>query len=106
MSAQFHFYYWLADIDECSTGASLCNQLCTNTDGSYECSCEGGFMLLDDGVTCVEINECTMNTDDCQQECINVEGGFRCDCFEGYSLDDNGRTCSGMVFHIHITLSC
>ena len=60
------------------------------------CSCRSGFILFDDGRTCVEINECTLNTDDCQQECINVVGGFQCGCYEGYSLNSDLRTCSGM----------
>ena len=39
------------DIDEC-TGVNDCQQICTNTAGSYTCSCESGFVLFENGHTC------------------------------------------------------
>ena len=41
------------DIDECAAGTDGCdeNANCTNTDGSYTCSCLSGYS--GDGVTCV-----------------------------------------------------
>ena len=41
-----------ADVDECDLGAHGCSQTCTNTVGSYNCSCIDGFSLNDDGETC------------------------------------------------------
>jgi len=40
------------DIDECGTRGHNCHKdaLCGNTEGSFKCSCKGGF--LGDGVTC------------------------------------------------------
>ena len=40
------------DIDECSTETSPCDQnaTCTNSDGSYSCTCKLGF--TGDGTTC------------------------------------------------------
>ena len=92
----FRLVLFYTDIDECAADTDGCNQICTNTEGSFECSCRSGFTLLDDGKTCVEINECTLGTHDCQQQCINENGGFRCECFAGYSLNDDLRTCLGM----------
>ena len=31
------------DIDECATGNGGCDQNCTNTPGSYQCSCNLGY---------------------------------------------------------------
>ena len=43
----------LTDIDECaSTGSSGCDQVCTNTNGSYTCGCNNGYMLQPDGHSC------------------------------------------------------
>ena len=42
----------LVDVDECSTNQDTCKQLCTNTEGSYNCSCSPGFLLMDDGNSC------------------------------------------------------
>ena len=40
------------DINECTDGSSNCHHMCTNDDGSYHCSCERGFSLQSDGITC------------------------------------------------------
>ena len=36
---------FFADIDECATNAHQCDDICTNTDGSYNCSCSAGSTL-------------------------------------------------------------
>lgn len=41
------------DIDECMEKTALCNQRCTNTEPHYLCSCEEGYELSQDKVTCV-----------------------------------------------------
>ena len=33
----------LLDFDECSSKLENCEQICTNTDGSFNCSCRSGF---------------------------------------------------------------
>jgi len=40
----------LTDINECSS--SPCDHTCNNTVGSYECSCNFGYELDSDGITC------------------------------------------------------
>ena len=35
-----------ADIDECEMDQTLCEQICNNTVGSYECKCEDGYQLV------------------------------------------------------------
>ena len=42
----------LSDINECDKGISGCNQTCTNTNGSYTCSCYNGYVLDADGHSC------------------------------------------------------
>ena len=41
------------DINECDDNNGGCEQTCVNTDGSYHCECEVGFMLQPDGQHCV-----------------------------------------------------
>ena len=40
------------DINECSLNSDGCDQLCTNTLGSFQCSCNSGYSLNVDGITC------------------------------------------------------
>ena len=42
----------LTDIDECLTENAGCGQICTNTMGSFVCSCNQGFTLSSDGRNC------------------------------------------------------
>ena len=41
------------DIDECDEDISGCNQVCTNQDGSYVCSCYSGYRLDDNQHSCI-----------------------------------------------------
>nr|VZI47990.1 unnamed protein product [Spirometra erinaceieuropaei] len=95
------------DINECleARGHGLCQQVCTNTFGSYRCSCDPGYVLQPDGVTCIKQSESEfgdwVNVDackekqPCEQLCFNTrEGDYQCACTEGFELNADGRTCS------------
>ena len=40
------------DFNECVTNNGNCGQICTNTVGSFTCSCYSGYMLNADARTC------------------------------------------------------
>lgn len=40
------------DIDECANNNGQCSNICTNTNGSYICSCKPGYLLGADMLTC------------------------------------------------------
>ena len=40
------------DINECA-GDHGCHHLCNNTDGSFHCYCDPGYMLHSNGTTCI-----------------------------------------------------
>ena len=40
------------DINECRDNNDGCSQICTNTEGSFECSCRDGYVLDGDGGNC------------------------------------------------------
>ncbi|XP_053386930.1 uncharacterized protein LOC123542087 [Mercenaria mercenaria] len=85
------------DTDECLADLHLCSQKCSNTEGSFICSCNVGFFLLEDTVTC---KECEMwkYGDNCSKACScnkhhtetcdSVNG--KCVCVSGWS----GATCN------------
>ncbi|XP_033120224.1 uncharacterized protein LOC117119508 isoform X1 [Anneissia japonica] len=90
------------DYDECATMIDrddtqpFCEheELCTNTLGSYICSCRPGFVLHPNGKHCLEINECDQQIDNCDINavCNNTVGSFTCTCNEGFSGD--GTQCT------------
>ncbi|XP_078611122.1 epidermal growth factor-like protein 7 isoform X1 [Branchiostoma floridae x Branchiostoma japonicum] len=53
------------DIDECAANIHGCDHICTNTRGSFVCSCRPGYSLMSDGRLCQGICKCR-----------NVRGGF------------------------------
>ncbi|XP_041472705.1 serine-rich adhesin for platelets-like [Lytechinus variegatus] len=82
------------DINECELSTDVCsNGNCTNTDGSYFCTCSVGFQLGNGDASCIDINECLGNHT-CNQTCINSPGNYSCSCNPGFELDDDGFTCS------------
>ena len=40
------------DINECQASNGRCSQTCTNTVGSFECSCDTGYTLASDNLGC------------------------------------------------------
>ena len=55
------------DIDECMISDGLCamNATCSNTEGSYNCSCDTGF--YGNGTTCCELCSYTQHNDFCDR---------------------------------------
>lgn len=43
-----------SSLDECSLGTHGCQQQCSNTAGSYTCSCSSGYTLDSNGRTCTQ----------------------------------------------------
>ena len=58
---------------------------CQNTNGSYDCICNEGF--VGDGFDCKDVNECLTNNGRCSANarCLNRNGGFQCLCDDGFS---------------------
>ncbi|KAF7241491.1 Fibrillin-1 [Varanus komodoensis] len=84
------------DVNECEIGAHNCdrNAICTNTAGSFKCSCSPGW--LGDGIKCTDLDECSNGTHMCSPhaDCKNTMGSYRCLCKEGYTGD--GFTCTDL----------
>ncbi|XP_066462113.1 mucin-like protein [Eleutherodactylus coqui] len=74
------------DINEC-LNTSICQQICINSLGGYNCSCEAGYEVDErDSSLCVDIDECSNGANDCasNSNCTNLPGNYTCDCLPGY----------------------
>jgi fibulin 1/2 len=71
--------YTTEDIDECAQSLHNCAHVCTNTPGSYTCSCNSGFTLADDGRTCTPNAGTTQQPDDdtCGGTLTAASGSFQ-----------------------------
>ncbi|CAB4040547.1 neurogenic locus notch homolog 1-like, partial, partial [Paramuricea clavata] len=86
-------YEFKIHINECLENTHDCdkNTTCTNTEGSFNCSCKNGYR--GNGTLCKDKNECLENSHDCDINaiCTNTEGYFNCSCKNGYR--GNGTSC-------------
>ncbi|KAK7468035.1 hypothetical protein BaRGS_00036739, partial [Batillaria attramentaria] len=67
------------NINECQ-GGTQCSQVCTDTIGSFICSCNTGFQLSADGRTCADVDECSVGNGNCDGRCRNSLGSYQCEC--------------------------
>ena len=111
-------YYCCSDINECQENTDGCSQMCSNTIGSYVCSCYAGYRLSLDRHSCIgmsgirletdlslldfsliDVDECIENSSGCAQICHNTIGSYTCGCNIGYSLGSNNHSCDGIIMH-------
>ncbi|KAI8488057.1 carbohydrate binding [Branchiostoma belcheri] len=88
------------NTDECASSNGGCEQTCTNTPGGFLCSCQHGYTLNRDGLTCDDVNECEVSPGICgrKAECVNLNGTFDCKCSPGFSMGagcEDVDECSG-----------
>ena len=86
---------YCTDINECSyrngkfEGLLYCGRhtTCSNTAGSFYCSCLTGFYDFAEHDGCIDINECTEGSHNCDSnaDCWNTIGSFVCSCRAGYT---------------------
>lgn len=67
------------DVNECAVNNGGCSQICSNSIGSFSCSCRTGFQNAPDGRTCVDVDECSSGSNPCTSGlCINTYGNYYC----------------------------
>ena len=85
------------DDNECllNNGHGPCQDVCTNTNGGYKCSCETvlGTILDEDGHTCQSTEGCHHQNGGCSHKCIDSYSQVFCLCPEGFNLASDWKTC-------------
>ena len=62
------------DVDECASGNGGCHHHCINTEGSFRCQCNDGFVVSEeDERMCEDHDECGVDNGGCQQLCVNKQ---------------------------------
>ena len=118
--SSLYVLFMYADVDECERNEDNChvNANCTNTEGSFNCSCNPGY--TGDGINCTsmiivvtdqsksfevlitcfcfastDVDECILGEHTCHvnANCTDTDGSFNCTCREGY--EGNGFNCTG-----------
>lgn len=118
MTLSFYFPIIYTDINECN-GVNGCQQLCTNTEGSYTCSCSEGFDLAEDGKRCNGIEyhiprsllinlsitytakQFCVDGVRCSHICAVADFEERCFCPVGFTLM-TPTTCAGKYFMCYL----
>eukprot|EP00795_Rhopilema_esculentum_P001726 gene1726-16211_t len=93
------------DINECSNvPCKGPGAFCTNTVGSYICSCRAGYQKVKGQEdTCEDIDECAVNNGGCAHNCTNTTGSYHCSCLEGYYLYDGKES---LVQEVTVNRTC
>ncbi|XP_062579994.1 protein eyes shut homolog, partial [Saccostrea cucullata] len=93
------------DIDECKMFGT-CEHNCTNTDGSFECGCNIGHTLQNDGKSC-EVCIDGFYGDKCLKECRCGPGSERCDHINGCVCKTGwtGESCNQDINECNNTVS-
>jgi hypothetical protein len=80
------------DINECLDNPCGANTVCTDTPGSYVCSCKPDF-TGDPFRGCVDIDECTALEKPCGNFaiCENASPGYNCICPQGYRAKPDAK---------------
>jgi hypothetical protein len=78
------------DLNECEANPCSTSAQCVNSNGSFTCNCNDGF--VGDGVGesgCEDVDECLASTTTCGSNayCNNTVGGFECTCNKGFAGD-------------------
>ncbi|MED6247813.1 Adhesion G protein-coupled receptor L4 [Ataeniobius toweri] len=82
------------DDNECQNVTNICGERgqCTNTDGSYYCTCVSGYTSTgaaqfqpNDGTGCTDVDECESGlVCGLNSRCHNTNGSFYCSCQRDY----------------------
>lgn len=97
--------FFIPDVDECNSSQPVCGEhaLCTNTIGSYVCSCKPeytGDAKSPNG--CRDVNECEILEHPCGVSaiCENTDPGYNCKCPQGYRAKPRPEIACEQVINI------
>lgn len=104
-----------ANYDECrgehGERNGGCHHICTDTEGSYRCSCRQGWTLARDQHQCIDVDECESRPCSSEQLCVNTYGSHYClsrqrsNALVGDDPAFGGKTVKGLVSKSKLTMA-
>lgn len=80
----------------CQRDNNPCASVCLKTPSGPKCSCNEGYKLQGNSLSCEDINECELEPKMCSQLCTNNDGSFTCSCNEGFLLRSDRKSCKAI----------
>ena len=94
----------LLDVDECQFNLDKCEDKCTNTPGSYKCSCPYGQVLASDGYNCIKCSNGT--TADLTQISSIMPTNIKESLWHvAICTDSNSTMCSGSLINDNLIVT-
>ena len=97
------------DVDECLFNLDKCEDKCTNTPGSYRCSCPYGQVLASDGYSCITCADNKASTNFSQATAVIPKNIKESMWHVAICMDNNSTVCSGSLINDNLvvtTASC
>ena len=95
----------LLDVDECRFNLDKCEGKCTNTPGSYECSCPYGQVLASDGYNCIECADSSPTANFSQMVPIMPKNIKESLWHVAICTDSNSTVCSGSLINDNLVIT-
>lgn len=87
----------ISRINECEIfGSNICkNGQCFDTQDSFRCQCNTGYLYNPTTFNCEDEDECRRHLSPCAgiSQCINTPGSYFCRCPTGYKLSSDLHSC-------------
>jgi formylglycine-generating enzyme required for sulfatase activity len=77
-------------VNECEVDNGGCEQVCTDQDDGFTCSCEDGYESASDGAACTNIDDCIDSPCLNGGTCTDGVASYTCECADGFQGDNCG----------------
>ena len=93
------------DVDECQFNLDKCEDKCTNTPGSYECSCPYGQVLASNGYNCIRCADSGPTANFTQMFRVMPKNIKESLWHVGICTDSNSTVCSGSLINDNLIIT-
>ncbi|XP_030626803.1 thrombomodulin-like [Chanos chanos] len=85
---------WRKGPWSCEVFSGGCEQNCAMNGTDYQCTCSDGYVIAENGISCIQAPEDPCDEAGCAQRCSKVNNTVQCHCDHGYELGKDGKSCN------------